>query len=64
MVGHGFESPSMLVNTSCDEKGWDTMVLPRGQQVNLRNPLHAGQKADKQEIHPEFETQKMINSLT
>ena len=26
-------------------------------ELNLRNPLHIGEEADKPEIHPDFETQ-------
>ena len=35
-------------------------------EVNLRNPLHEGEEADKQGIHPSFETQgrRLQNSKT
>ena len=45
-----------------DQKGSATMLAVKNSsgvapEVNWRNPLHAGDKAHKQGIHPGFETQ-------
>ena len=39
-----------------DQMAWLPCWLTRGQQVNLRNPLHTGNEACKQGILPDFET--------
>ena len=71
--GHGFE-PRTSTNACghicryVDWKGLATMLTSIQSagvtpEVNLRNSLHAGNKAHKQGIHPGFETQGSITKV-
>ena len=56
----------LYVDKYVDQKGSAAMPAVKksagvAPEVNLRNPLHAGDEACKQEMHPGFETQGRLH---